>query len=44
VAVGPRKRPVLQAAFSGSGHATPLDLVVQGARNLMVFTDQMISR
>jgi 6-phosphogluconolactonase len=39
VAVGEAKQPVLQAAVSGVGPNTPLDLVVQRARDVTVFTD-----
>jgi 6-phosphogluconolactonase len=41
VALGPRKRHRLQAAISGTGHATPIDLVLQ-RRNVTVFTDQSV--
>ena len=39
-----RVRPVLQAAVAGHQLATPLDLVVQQARDVAVFTDQRIRR
>jgi 6-phosphogluconolactonase len=39
VAVGERKRPVLQHAVDGREPQTPLDLVVGQARNLTIFTD-----
>jgi 6-phosphogluconolactonase len=42
VALGETKRPVLQAAAAGVGRDTPLDLVVQRARDVTVFTDQEI--
>ena len=42
VAVGETKRPVLQVAVSGVAPNTPLDLVVQRARDVTVFTDQEI--
>ena len=44
IAVGPRKLPVLQAALSKTQRATPLDLLLHQARNVMVFTDQVIRR
>jgi 6-phosphogluconolactonase len=42
VAVGPRKKPVLQAAVAGSSLSTPLDIVMKRARDVTVFTDQTI--
>ena len=42
VAVGPRKKPVLQAAISGNSLMTPLDIVMKRARDVTVFTDQSI--
>jgi 6-phosphogluconolactonase len=42
VAIGPRKLPVLQAAMSRRGHATPLDLVMQRGRQVTIFTDQAV--
>jgi 6-phosphogluconolactonase len=42
VAVGPRKKPVLQAALSGHSLTTPLDIVLKRARDVTVFTDQSI--
>ena len=42
VALGVRKRPVLQAAITRSQTSTPIDLVLQQARNVTVFTDQRI--
>jgi 6-phosphogluconolactonase len=44
VAVGPRKLPVLQAALSKTQRSTPLDLVLQQAKDVTVFTDQVIRR
>ena len=44
VAVGPRKLPVLQAAASGHAIKTPLDLVVQRARDVTILTDQVIRK
>jgi 6-phosphogluconolactonase len=44
VAVGPRKLPVLQAALSKTQRSTPLDLVLQQAQDVTVFTDQVIRR
>jgi 6-phosphogluconolactonase len=42
VAVGPRKRAVLQAAVSRRGQSTPIDLVFQHGRHMTVFTDQAV--
>lgn len=44
VAVGPRKLPVLQAALSKTQRSTPLDLLLQQAKDVTVFTDQVIRR
>ena len=44
VAVGPRKLPVLQAALSKTQRSTPLDLVLNQAKDVTVFTDQVIRR
>ena len=44
IAVGPRKLPVLQAALSKTQRTTPLDLLLHQARNVTVFTDQVIRR
>jgi 6-phosphogluconolactonase len=44
IAAGPRKLPVLQAALSKTRRSTPLDLLVQHAKDLTVFTDQVIYR
>ena len=38
------KLPVLQAAVSGGTRTTPLDLVVERARDVTMFTDQNIRR
>ena len=42
MAVGPRKLPVLQAALSRTQRSTPIDLVLQQAKDVTVFTDQAI--
>jgi 6-phosphogluconolactonase len=42
MAVGPRKLAVLQAALSKSQRSTPLDVLVQEAKDVSVFTDQVI--
>jgi len=44
IAVGPRKLPVLQKALSKTERKTPLDLLVHQAKDLTVFTDQIIRR
>lgn len=44
VAVGPRKLPVLHAALTRTQRSTPLDLLVHQAKDLTVFTDQVIRR
>jgi len=44
VAVGPRKLPVLQAALSRTQRTTPVDLLLQQAKDVTVFTDQVIRR
>lgn len=44
IAVGPRKLPVLHAALSKTQRTTPLDLVIQQAKDVTVFTDQVIRR
>ncbi len=44
IAVGPRKLPVLQAALSRTQRATPLDLLLLQAKDVTVFTDQVIRR
>jgi 6-phosphogluconolactonase len=42
IATGPRKLPVLQTALSKTQRSTPLDLLVQQAQDLTVFTDQVL--
>ena len=42
MAVGPRKLAVLHAALSKRQRVTPLDLVLQQAKDVTVFTDQVI--
>jgi 6-phosphogluconolactonase len=44
VAVGARKRAVLQQAVARHAVSTPLDLVVAHGRNVTVFTDQALRR
>jgi len=44
IAVGPRKLPVLQAALSKTQRVTPLDLLLHQAKDVTVFTDQIIRR
>lgn len=44
IAVGPRKLPVLQAALSRTRRITPLDLLLHQAKDVTVFTDQIIRR
>lgn len=44
VAVGPRKLRLLQQSTSGASHSTPLDYVVHRARDVTIFTDQMLRR
>ena len=44
IAVGPRKLAALQAALSKTQHSTPLDLLCHQAKDLTVFTDQVIRR
>ena len=44
IAVGPRKLPVLQAALSKTQRSTPLDLLLHQAKDITVFTDQVIRR
>lgn len=44
IAIGPRKLPVLQAALSRTQRVTPLDLLMQQAKDVTVFTDQVIRR
>jgi 6-phosphogluconolactonase len=40
IAVGPRKRPVLHAAMERRRRDTPLDMLLQDAPRVVVFTDQ----
>lgn len=42
IALGPRKLPVLHAALGKTQLKTPLDLLMQQAKNVTVFTDQVI--
>lgn len=44
IAVGPRKLPVLHAALSKTQRVTPLDLLLHQAKDVTVFTDQIIRR
>lgn len=44
IAIGPRKLPVLQAALSRTRRVTPVDLLLQQAKDVTVFTDQIIRR
>jgi 6-phosphogluconolactonase len=44
IAIGPRKLPVLQAAIDKTGRSTPLDLLMRQAKDVTVFTDQVIRR
>ena len=44
IAVGPRKLPVLHAALTKTQRTTPLDLLLQQAKDVTVFTDQVIRR
>ena len=44
IAVGPRKLPVLHAALSRTQRVTPLDLLLHQAKDVTVFTDQVIRR
>lgn len=44
IAVGPRKLPVLHAALSKTQRTTPLDLLLHQAKDVTVFTDQIIRR
>ena len=44
IAIGPRKLPVLQAALRRTRRDTPVDLVLQEAKDVTVFTDQVIRR
>jgi 6-phosphogluconolactonase len=42
VALGPRKLPVLHTALSRKQRSTPLDLLIHQAKDVTVFTDQVI--
>lgn len=42
IAVGPRKLPVLHAALSRTQRKTPVDLLLHQAKDVTVFTDQVI--
>lgn len=44
IAVGPRKKPVMQRAVSRQAVSTPVDLVVAQGSNLAIFTDQPLSQ
>ncbi len=44
IAIGPRKLPVLHAALSRTQRITPLDLLLHQAKDVTVFTDQVIRR
>ena len=44
IAIGSRKLPVLQAAIDKRTNTTPLDVVMRQARDVTVFTDQVIRR
>ncbi len=44
IAIGPRKLPVLHAALSKTQRTTPLDLLLHQAKDVTVFTDQIIRR
>jgi 6-phosphogluconolactonase len=44
IAIGPRKLPVLQAAINKTSHSTPLDLLMRQAKDVTVFTDQVLRR
>jgi len=44
VVMGSRKLPVLQAALSKTQRSTPLDVLLHQAKDLTVFTDQVIRR
>jgi 6-phosphogluconolactonase len=44
IAIGPRKLPVLHAALSRTQRTTPLDLLLHQAKDVTVFTDQVIRR
>lgn len=44
IAIGPRKRHVLQAALDKASNSTPLDLLMRQAKDVTVFTDQTLTR
>jgi 6-phosphogluconolactonase len=44
IAIGSRKLPVLQAAINKTSNSTPLDLLMRQAKDVTVFTDQVIRR
>jgi len=44
VAVGARKRAIVQAVVGRTGGATPFDLLVRYAEDVTVLTDQTVSR
>lgn len=44
IAIGSRKLPVLRAALEKTSRSTPLDLLMRQAKDVTVFTDQIIHR
>ena len=44
IAIGPRKLPVLRTALEQTSRSTPLDLLMRQAKDVTVFTDQVIHR
>ena len=44
IAIGARKLPVLRAALEKTSRSTPLDLLMRHAKDVTVFTDQIIHR
>ncbi len=44
IAVGPRKRQLVQAAMSKLGIGSPFDMLLAGSPHVTIFTDQMVSR
>ncbi len=44
IAIGARKLPVLRAALEKTSRSTPLDLLMRQAKDVTVFTDQIIHR
>jgi len=44
IAIGARKLPVLRAALQKTSRSTPLDLLMRQAKDVTVFTDQIIHR